>query len=207
MAQKGYTTKTKIENYLLKTIDASYDTQIARWIEGMEQVIDKMTNRNFIADSIASARVFGGDGTPELMIDECVAITKVEVGNDEFGSSFTEVPASGAGRYFSYPENATLKGVPFYKVSLFGDAFPCGMQNNRITAKWGYSAAVPADIEFVATVFVAGIINQQILGGDEIKSEKIGNYQITYNTDNDNDSWADFNKAMDILKSYTRILI
>jgi hypothetical protein len=82
-----------------------------------------------------------------------------------------------------------------------------GKQNHRITGKWGYSETVPADIQFVATVFVGGILNQHRQGGDEIKSEKIGNYQVTYNTDNGSNSWADFAKAKEILDMYKRLLI
>lgn len=207
MASKGYTSKAKVQNYLLKEIAGSYDAQIDKWIEGVENIIDKITQRNFKADVTATERLYDGDGTIELMIDECVQITKVEKGNDSYGGTFTEVPSTGATKYMEYPPNHSVKGLPCYKVVQVAGLFPCGMQNNRITAKWGYSAAVPADIEFVATIFVAGIINQQTQSGDQVKSESIGNYQVTYNTNNDNDSWSDFNKAMDILKTYTRLLI
>jgi len=207
MSSKGYTTKTKVENYLLKDINVSFDTQIDNWIEGVENIIDQITNRNFKADSSASARLFNGDGTPELLIDECVEVTLVEVGNDGYGSSFTTVASSGSDRYFTLPNNHTVKKQPIHKIELSARDFVCGTQNNRITAKWGYSAEVPKDIEFVATVLVAGIINQHSQSGDQIKSERIGNYTVTYNTDNGGDSFADFNRAMEILKMYTRYII
>jgi hypothetical protein len=207
MAKKGYTNESKIENYLLQDIHSSFSTQIDSWIEGVEKIIDKITGRNFIADSTASARLYDGDGSTELLIDEAIAITKVEVGNDSYGANFTEVVASGADRYFLKPDNYAAKELPVHKIILNARTFTSGIQNNRVTAKWGYSAAVPADIEFAATVFVAGIINQHRQGGDEIKSEKIGNYQVTYNTDDKSNSYADFVRAQEILKAYTKINI
>jgi hypothetical protein len=204
---KGYTDKSTIENYILQEIDVSFDNQLDEWIEGVEKTIENITGRVFIADTTASARLYDGDGEQDLLIDECVDVTKVEVGSDAYGSSFSEILETGSDRYFTYPQNAIVKGQCIDKVVLSARTFPCGMQNNRITAKWGYSVAVPADIKFVATVFVTGILNQQRMGGDQIKSERIGNFTVTYNTDNGGDSWTDFNNAMKILDSYKKILI
>lgn len=207
MASKGYTTKTAVENYILQDIDSSFDSQLDAWIAGIEKVIDQYTGRNFKADSAESARVFDGDGSSELLIDECVAITKVEVGEDSYGGSFSEIAATGSERYFTYPANAAVKGVPFHKLVLNSRRWPEGMQNNRVTAKWGYSTTPPEDIQFAACVFVAGVLNQHRQGGEEIKSESIGGYSVTYNTDAENNSWADFERAKQILDSYKRLNI
>lgn len=204
MAAKGYTTEAKIENYILNDIASSFSTQISSWIEGIENFIDQYTGRNFIADEAASARLYDGDGEQNILVDDCVEVTKVEQGTDDYGGTFSEVSASGADRYFTLPNNATAKGEPINEITLRSRRWPEGIQNNRITAKWGYSASVPADIEFAATVFVAGILNQHRQGGDEIKSEKIGNYQVTYNTDNGENSFGDFKRAMEILDRYRK---
>lgn len=206
MAVKGYTTEAKIEDYILQNIDPTFSTRISEWIEGIELFIDKVTGRNFKADSAASARLYDGDESQTLLIDDCVAITKVEVGEDSYGSSFTEILATGSDRYFTYPENAALKGVPFYKLILNGRRWPDGMQNNRITAKWGYSTTPPADIIFAATVLVAGVLNQHRGGGDKIVQERIGNYTVSYDSDEAN-SLADFRRTMEILDSYKKLRI
>ena len=141
------------------------------------------------------------------MIDDAVSVSKVEVGNDDFGSSFSEVLGSGSDRYFLEPVNYSVKEVPVSEIVLRSRFWSQGKQNNRITGKWGYSVATPEDIEFTATVFVAGIINQHNQSGDQIKSEKIGNYSVSYNTDIQGDSWADFKQANDILKTYQKLFI
>jgi hypothetical protein len=206
MAKKGYTTKAHVENYILQEINSTFDTQLDSWIDAVEKYIDKITGRNFKADVTATERLFDGDGTQDLLIDECIEITKVEVGEDDYGGTFSEVPSTGSSRYFPYPANAVVKGEPFYKLRLNCQTFPEGTQNNRVTAKWGYSEDPPADITFVATILVSGILNQARGGGDKVKSERIGNYTVQYD-ENDSDALADFNRAKEILSQYTRILL
>lgn len=203
---KGYTTIAKLENYLLQEIDSAFEPQVEEWIAGIERVIDNLTGRNFKADTVASARVYDGDGTQDLLVDDCVAITLVEVGADSYGSTFTTVGTTGADKYFTYPVNNTAKGVPIRKVTLNARTWTPGRQNARVTAKWGYSVNVPDDIAFAATVFVAGILNQARQGGGEVKSESIGNYSVSYTNDG-SDTWADFERAKQILDSYKALNI
>lgn len=208
MAAKGYTDKTSIQNYMLTDINVSMDSQLDAWISAMEREIDKITGRNFKADAVASARVFDGTDERFLLIDDAIEITKVEVGQDMYGATFVEVASSGSDRYFTDPANATALGVPMTKVTLSARVFNAGKQNQRITAKWGYSVNVPDDIKMACTVFVAGIINQQSgQGGETIKSERIGNYQVTYNSDNSTNSFADFERAITSLDAYKRYFI
>ncbi|QDP67607.1 MAG: hypothetical protein Tp172MES00d2C118482111_1 [Prokaryotic dsDNA virus sp.] len=204
MTPKGYTTEEKVEAFGLVDIAGSFSSVIDGWIVGVENTIDQITGRNFIADATESERLFSGDGGKDLLIDDAIEITKVEVGLDDYGGNFIEIASSGASRYFTEPANHTAKGVPITKIMLRDRRFTTGVQNHRIEAKWGYSEEVPADIEFCATVFVFGIANQQRQGGQSVKSERIGNYQVTYNSENGKDSWGDFERAMQILDSYKR---
>jgi len=183
---KGYTTVEKIENYLLTEIDASFESQIERWIEAVEKYIDTFTGRNFIADTVASIRIYEGDMTDSLLIDDCIQITKLEIDDEEIDSD----------DYFIYPPN----NLPKKKIVLDASLFPCGNQNINVTAKWGYSATVPADIEFVATVLMAGLINASRQEGTA-QSEAIGAYSISYSTEQQK---SDFDKVDNILKSYIK---
>jgi len=204
MAQKGYTDKAAIENFLLKNIDSSFDSVLDDWIEGVENTIDLVTGRNFKADTDATTRVFDGDGTSKLLIDDAVEITAVGLGNDGYGGTFRTVGATGANRYFTEPVNHLAHKCPITALVLNSDKFLIGRQNQQITAKWGFSVAVPADIKRAATVFVAGIINQNSPGASEVKSKRIGDYQVTYNTDKGGDAFSDFETAMVALDSYKR---
>lgn len=201
---KGYTDKTAVENFMLKSIDPAFNTQVTEWIEGVENTIDLITGRNFKADTDATVRYFDGDGEHELRIDDCVEITEVAIGQDNYGGIFQIIPATGADRFFTEPANHIAHKVPITKVVLNSYRFLTGRQNQKITAKWGYSVNVPADIKRAATIFVAGIINHNAPGANDVKSKRIGDWQVTYNTDNKGDAWADFDAAIAALDAYKR---
>jgi len=189
---KGYTTRPAIENYLLITIDSGFYNQINEWIEEIESYIDKKTGRNFLADSTASARLYDGTNTRELLIDDCVAITELKIDADVIATD----------QYTLYPENAIVKGIPITKIKLIGSTFPkYPEQINSVKAKWGYSSAIPKDITTVATILVAGIINYSLNADGEVASETIGRYTVSYK---DEKQWQDFERVGEILKYYRK---
>ncbi len=189
---KGYTTRAFIENYLLITIDASFYAQVDEWIAEIEKYIDEKTGRNFKSDGTASVRFYDGDGTRELLIDDCTAIEEVKINGDVIATT----------DYVTYPENAVAKGLPFTKIKLIGSVFPrYPEQINSVEAKWGYSVAIPSDIKTAATILVAGIINYSLNADGEVASETIGRYTVTYK---DEKNWQDFNRVGEILKYYRK---
>lgn len=179
---RGYTTKSEIENYLLKNIDASFDDQIDNWIGAMESYVEKETGRVFIADESFSTKKYDGDNEDNLIIDDCIEIDSVTVEDKEVD-------------YFSYPANST----PITKLILEDDYFDKGLQNVEVSAKWGYSEEVPDDIKFAVTVLVAGIVNDQ--SGEGVSSETIGPYSVTYK---DKKELSDFENVKKILEKYKR---
>ncbi|TXH44815.1 MAG: hypothetical protein E6Q97_32160 [Desulfurellales bacterium] len=187
-----YCTEVDIENYLLTNIDPSFSTQITAWIEAVSAHIEKYTGRIFVADSVASARLFEGKSSNKLLIDECVAVTVVEQG-DTYGENFTTV---SSGDYQLLPYNEIPKTAIGLKRTVWG------LGVHRITAKWGYSVAVPADIKFAATVLASGIVWAQVYPNGSKKSEQIGNYEVSFK---DEKGDADYDRAMAILDSYRRI--
>lgn len=183
---KGYTTRQQIENYLLTTIDASFYTQINDWITQMEKYVEQKTNRVFVADTIESARLYDGDGSSEMLIDECISVSEITIDGG--------TPLVVTTEYMLYPANSTPKN----KIKLLSDRFIKGNQNISVKAKWGYSVAVPDDIKFAVTVLVSGIINYSGDMEGEVKSMSIGSYSVTYK---DEKQWQDFERIADILKA------
>lgn len=183
---KGYTTRQKVENYLLITIDPSFYDTVNRWIEGIEVYIDKMTGRSHEVSASATARLYDGNGGHTLYIDDASEITKVETGGPD---NWSEIATAD---YYKYPSNA----APYKSIYLPGGRFPAGRQNVRVTAKWG-AGAIPADIELAATVLVAGIINNAYSSDGEVQSMTIGPYSVTYK---DQDQLQDFDKVKEILQ-------
>jgi hypothetical protein len=191
MTPKGYTTKSQIENYLLTTVNPIFHTQLNDWIAIMETHLDKVTGRNFIAETVASEKLYDGNGERELIIDDSIEITKVEIEDEELDAE----------EYFVYPANNTPKNV---LRRADGGVWPRGNQNTTITAKWGYSEEVPNDIVFACTVLVAGIINYSSKDSQsQVETKSIGRYSVTYKNEKE---WQDFdqiNKIINLYKKFT----
>lgn len=188
---KGYTTRQEIENYLLITIDSSFYAQVENWIAEIEKYIDKKTGRNFVADSVASEKVYDGYNEPTLVIDDCVDVTEVKIGDDD------ALVEGSDEDYVLYPAN----DLPKTRIKLIGSLFPSGDQNVHVTGKWGYSAAVPDDIKMIATVLVAGIINYSLNAEGEVQSMSIGRYSVTYKSEK---QWQDFDRIAEVIKYYKK---
>lgn len=185
---KGYTTRAEVENYLLINIDETFWAQVDKWIEAMEAYVDKITGRSSqpAAGQTASTRLYDGNGTSNLYIDDASSITKVEIGGE---GAWTEVLAAD---YLKYP----AQGSPIKKLFLPAGVWSRGYQNVRITANWG-STVVPADLSFATTVLVAGIINNSYSSEGEIQSMTIGPYSVSYKTQ---EQVSDFDKVKEILQ-------
>jgi hypothetical protein len=182
---KGYTSRQLIENYLLITVDPSFYAQVNEWIGEIEKYIDNKTGRNFVADTVATAKLYDGDNSQTLLIDDAVSITGIEIDGEALTTD----------EYYLYPANNT----PKRKIVLTGRRFTRGKQNIEVTAKWGYSVTVPDDITHAATILVAGIIKIADTTKN-VRTESIGNYSVTYS----DAGWDDFKRANGILESYIK---
>ena len=193
---KGYTNKEKLQIFLNDTISNSDAIEA---IESAEAMIDLYTGRNFKADSTDVERYFNGDGKSELCIDECISISKVEVGLDEWGDNFLIKTKGGFNGYYLLPENYEARGLPINALLLRNDRWTTGKMNHRITAKWGFSKQPPLGIVTAATILAGGVYNyNRGSGGGTIQSESIGSYSVSYATDKDG-GWAEYNRALKIL--------
>ena len=188
------TDKTAIQNYLLIDIDSQFNSQIDEWIQGVYEYMCNATNRQLLADEDESACLYDGNNKNSLLVDDFVSISKVEW-KYQGGSDFQDITDDT----FSYPANRT----PKYKIETTW-AFPRGRQNVRITGLRGYTTQdkLPMDLKLAATILVAGIINYSSNVSKEVKTESIGRYTVTYDTEEDKKDYA---TAMETLKNYTRI--
>lgn len=199
---KGYTTRQQIENYLLITIDPSFYTQVNSWIEQMEKYIDQVTGRNFVADAVATERLFDGNNANIFGIDDCISITSLKQGDGSISSpSIYWTTLVKDQDYMEYPANHAADDLPISELRNLGTIFYKGFQNIKIKAKWGYSVTAPTDIITVTTILVAGIINYSLNAEGEVKTMSIGRYSVTYK---DEKQWQDFDRIKGILEYYKK---
>lgn len=202
---RRYTSESQIQEYLNTTISEG-DADDA--IMSAQRYIEEYTGRIFRADEEASTRLFNGLQSQVLDIDDCIEVTKVEVGSNFWGDSFDEISGSGTGdRYYVEPRNYSSENVPISRLILRNRVWIEGQANHRITAKWGYSEVPPADIQFCATVIASGIYNYSRGATGDVKKEKIGNYEVMYDVDSDKGDVNDLNQVKSILDSYQKIII
>lgn len=165
----AYATAIELRAQMTKTSSLK-DTEIDALLAGAERTINRVVNRpdGFIADTVASTRIWAGSGKPYQFIDENVEITLVEVKDSPTDTSYTAwaatdwIAAKGGPREPNYNElpydllivDPTGDEVIFFsgKLTTRGGFRPIsdvsrGVPTVRITAKWGYSVAVPDDIK------------------------------------------------------------
>ena len=174
------TTETKVKKYLgLTTLPSPLITaDINIYAEAITKYIEDYCGREF-ETSVATSKVYDGQGTKEITIDDLYALTKIET-LDEDGD--VENTLDDSSEYYLYPENTTNKNL--IKINTSNSPisiFPKGNQNVKVTASFGYSATVPEIISLAATKLVAGIISEQYLSdAGSVKKEKLGHYEIEY---------------------------
>lgn len=181
---RQYATVEQVMNYLLLEVDSSFAPQIEEWIEQSSKEIERITNRVFEADSTSSTRVFDGNRKSILPIDDCIEIESVDID----GRSIDVL---------NYPANK----LPITSIYYEG-GFDSGRQNISIEAKWGYSEEPPEDIVFACVVMTAGTVQANLAGLNDLKSEKIGNYQVTYKDDKQFDNIQRVKSILSLYKRY-----
>jgi hypothetical protein len=192
---KGYTSIANIQNYLLTNIDLAFQPKVEKWIESVEAYIDNQTGRNFVADTVASIRSYDGNGLQELLIDDCIEITKLEIKTTD-GDVILDDLVAGTD-YFLEPSNE----LPKQSIRLYGYRFNKGIQNIKVTAKWGYSEEAPADIEHSATVLAANIIDFSNQSDGEIQTLNVGSYSVSFRDPAKRD---DFERVPEVLDAYKK---
>ena len=196
MSVKNYTSKDRVEALMLISIETSWQDYFNVFLEYVENYIDTYTGRNFVADTVASAKVFDGNGERELIIGDFVELDSITITD----SSGTETVLTSS-QYYLYPANTTPKN----RIQIDDNTylhFYSGQQNISISAKWGYSVAVPKEIEFATTIILSGIINFSYEHNSEVTSESVGEYNVTYNKKED---WVKYQRAIEILDKYKEI--
>lgn len=182
----NYTDQAAVQNYLLTSIDGTFTAQLTEWIAAQSRFMDTYCARTLV-DTEATTRLFDGDGSNTLMIDEMHSISEITV------SDVVKTP-------YQYPANSSRKT----SLVLDLDYFTRGYQNVAVTgifAQYKDLADAP-EIKFACTVLVAGIVNANKKQNDDIASEKIGQYSVSYKTDEQRN---DFKRAMMILDNHRRL--
>lgn len=163
-----YATPQELRSQIGKTSVLS-DGDLETILAAAERNINRACNRpdGFLALTTATARRYAGSGRPYQFIDECVEVSLVEVKDSATDSSYDSWTSSDWIVARGDPEYPDYNSTPYDLVlvdptgdeSIFtsgkyttrGGFRPRtdvhrGVPTVRVTARWGYAAAVPDDI-------------------------------------------------------------
>jgi len=170
-----YTTKTKVA-YLLGVEESVIQDE---WIQWSEEELEERTQKAFREITVTN-KCYDGSGSDELILDEypITEVTKIEY---LYQYQPTEIWYLLAAQYYKlYTKNGIVKLTPDLSGLTDIDAFEEGVQNIRITYKYGYTV-VPKIVELLATLLTAQkyqIYLDQVDG--TISSERIGDYSVNF---------------------------
>ncbi len=172
-ARKGetsaaYATVVELRGQINKT-KTTTDVELALLLDAVSDSIDKFCNRSdgFVSDVTESARTYTGSGSTVQWIDECTAVTLVEVKDSPSDTTYDSWVAADWIAATGDPENPDFNRTPFHflVVSAVGDfelftsgtfsgrqgfrrmQMGRGVPTVRITGNWGYAATVPGTIK------------------------------------------------------------
>ena len=181
-----YTTKSAVENYLNKEIDEAIDAQLDAYIEAMSEYIDSFVGYP-LYQAEDSERLYDGSGSRSQHIDRVHGTIVVKIG-DEVVEPIQQ------------PYNKPVKQGLVFRDSYF----PADLGNVSVTGKHSMCAELPEQIAWACTVLVAMIVQQVDEQREGVKSEKIGDYTVTFA---DEAQRTDYDRAKEILASYRPIAV
>jgi hypothetical protein len=167
----AYATAAEVKSEIGKTTN-NWDTVLTNIvIPAASRAIDNYCNRKkdgFVSASVATARLYTGQGKPYLFIDECTSITLVEVKDSATDSTYQTWTSSDWIAFTGDAIDPDFNTLPYTAVMVDPtgdyDIFPSGYFSTRrgfkpeietkrgiptvrITAKWGYAVTVPSEIK------------------------------------------------------------
>ena len=175
-----YTDKNTIKAYLgVSTLPALLtDAILNSWIAGVQEFIDRYCNTTFSA-SAPETRFYDGTGMSEIETEPFTSITEVKI-LDINGTDLFTLDYGADKDYLTYPYNKTEK----YKIILTPVAQTRGFlgygRSVSVTGLFQSYTSVPDQIQFVATQLVARSISNMSNLGNDVTSESLGDYRVTY---------------------------
>ena len=181
---------------LMVDIAEDFIPQVETWILAMENYVEKITHRIFVAPEEAYSKFYDGNNKNHILIDECISVDSLKIDGVEIDSE----------SYYLMPYNKT----PYWKIELkqglYFNRFTAPnftRKNIEISAKWAYSETCPPAITEAVAILVAGIAKSNTPNLNFVKQERIGEYSVAY----DITSEKDFVRAQDILIQYTKVCV
>lgn len=148
---------------------------IADIILAVKAWIDRYVGKTF--EAVSETRYYDGNGSHSIIIDSFVGTATILVLNSD-GTTDRTLTVGQGNDYVIAPYNSTEKSQIVLTGYGWFTAFPSGAHRIAVTATFGQSLTVPADVQFAATK-LAGQMYQDTNEG-VITSIRLGDYSATF---------------------------
>lgn len=203
------TTRARVKQFLdISADDTNTNAVIDNIINSVTDWVENYCNRRFLKTTYTNEKYDGMDDQSLLLrnypidMTETLALAVRSAGDDE--DSWSSIASR---EYFKYPSEGRLE-YPKASMGGKGREFARGSQNYRVTYTAGYdfdntatflSDVGAADLEYVVWK-LCGVAWSSRRGGDNVESERIGQYSVKYAKEAFEDE-----RITDILNKYSRI--
>lgn len=172
----GYCTLKGLKNYL-KIDDSVEDSLLEQIIEAASRTIDRMANRRFYLDTVATARTYRQNNQLTLNVDDIGSTTGlvVKTDPDSTGTYLTTLTLNQD--YILEPTNAAAKSRPWTFITIVGSngfSLPVNARPQvEVTARWGWPA-VPDDVEQACYILSADLYKRKDSIGGVLGLSELG---------------------------------
>jgi hypothetical protein len=172
----GYITLVNLKTYL-KIDDSVEDTLLESIIESASRSIDRIANRRFYLDAVASARTYRPVGNLRVIVDDFGTTTGLILKTDPDSTGTYQTTMTLNTDYIVEPTTALAKGRPLNYLTIVGGTALSLPVNYRpqveVTAKWGWPA-VPDDIEQATYILSADLYKRKDSIGGVLGLSELG---------------------------------
>jgi hypothetical protein len=165
----GYATLTQIKGYM--SISDNIDNDLLEdLIESASRSIDRIANRRFYLDAVASARLYRAYSDIFVYIDDLGTTTDLVVKTDSNGNGTYAKTLTLNQDYILDPLTAPSLSRPYTQLTMVSNTetwpiFPGLTQNGlrpgvQVTARWGWPS-VPDDINMACLILTADLYKRK----------------------------------------------
>ena len=165
----GYATLTQIKAYM--SISDNTDNDLLEdLIESASRSIDRIANRRFYLDAVASARLYRAYSDIFVYVDDIGTTSSLVVKTDSNGNGTYAKTLTLNQDYILDPLTASSLNRPFTQLTMVSNTetwpiFPGLTQNGlrpgvQVTARWGWPS-VPDDINMACLILTADLYKRK----------------------------------------------
>jgi len=165
----GYATLTQIKAYM--SISDNTDNDLLEdLVESASRSIDRIANRRFYLDAVASARLYRAYSDIFVYVDDIGTTSSLAVALDINGNGTYTKTLTLNQDYILDPLTASSLGRPFTQLTMVSNTetwpiFPGLTQNGlrpgvQVTARWGWPS-VPDDINMACLILTADLYKRK----------------------------------------------